>query len=91
MDDAGMPPEVRAAFVVIKRVYERMVAQGMSREAIEAAIHTWMLRGMAHAGVEMAPEQTTYYLTLTLRMLEANTPEKARRLAALLHRAYECN
>ena len=90
-EDTGMPPEVRVAFTAIKREYRRMVAQGMSREAIAAALRTWMRRGMEHAGEVWPAQQVEYYLKLTLCLLEVKTPDQARRLADLIRRAYECN
>ena len=91
MDDTGIPPEVRAAFTAIKREYTRMVAQGMSREAIAAALRTWMHRAMAHAGVVWPAPLVEYALKLTLCLLEVSTPDQAQRLAALVRRSYECN
>jgi hypothetical protein len=86
-----MPSEVRRAFMAIKRVYERMVAQGMSREAIEAEIRTWMHRAMEHAGESMPDEQVDYYLKLTLCLLAITTPAQAKRLADLVRRSHESN
>jgi hypothetical protein len=89
--DEGLPPEVRVAFTAIKREYTCMVAQGMSHEAITAAIRTWMHRAMAHAGAVWPAQQVEYALKLTLCLLEVNTPDQAQRLAALVRRSYECN
>ena len=90
-EDTGMPPEVRAAFSAIKREYTRMVAQGMSRETIAAALRTWMRRGLEHAGVVWPAPQAEYALKLTLCLLEVNTPDQAQRLADLVRRSYESN
>ena len=89
--DEGIPPEVRVAFTAIKREYTRMVAQGMSREAIAAALRTWMHRAMEHAGAVWPAQQVEYSLHLTLCLLEVKTPDQAQRLAALVRRSYESN
>jgi hypothetical protein len=91
MDDSGIPSEVATAFLALKRDYTRMVNQGMSREAIAAELRTWMLRGMARTGETMPHAKITHYLKLTLCLLEVQTPAQAKRLAALIRRAYECN